>query len=120
MGGFGLQRRVTRFNAFRQEYGHVFHGRYKAILVEPGKALGRVCHYIDLNPVRARICSVGHLQGYRFGSYYRLHHRSLRPGWYDPKTALTIAAQLADTKKGLAAYSDYLKWLTQEFKAGKE
>ena len=110
----------ARFNAFRQEHGHVFQGRYKAILVEPGKALGRVCHYIDLNPVRAGICSVGQLQGYRFGSYYRLHHRSLRPDWYESKTALTTAAQLADTKKGLASYADYLQWLTEEIKAGKE
>ncbi len=41
---------AARFNRYRSEQGHLFGGRYKAIVVERGEALGRVCHYIDLNP----------------------------------------------------------------------
>ena len=33
--------------------GHVFQGRYKAILVEKGSYLLEVCRYVVLNPVRA-------------------------------------------------------------------
>ena len=33
----------NRFNRFRQENGHVFQGRYKAILLDE-EALGVVCH----------------------------------------------------------------------------
>ena len=45
---------ANRFNRFRKESGHVFKGRYKAILLDDD-ALGAVCHYIHLNPVRAGI-----------------------------------------------------------------
>ncbi len=31
---------ATRFNRFRRESGHIFQGRYKALAVEPGAALG--------------------------------------------------------------------------------
>src|SRR5258706_208068 len=34
---------ATRFNRFRRENGHVFQGRYKALAVEPGAALGALC-----------------------------------------------------------------------------
>ena len=47
----------VRFNRFRGEQGHVFQGRYKALLVEP-EAVGAVCHYIHLNPVRAHLVEV--------------------------------------------------------------
>src|ERR1044072_4228874 len=46
---------IRRYNSFRKLVGRPFQGRYKALLVEPGGALGRVCHYIHLNPVRAQI-----------------------------------------------------------------
>jgi REP element-mobilizing transposase RayT len=42
---------ANRFNRFRKESGHVFQGRYKAILLDEDAA-GAVCHYIHLNPVR--------------------------------------------------------------------
>lgn len=44
----------ARFNRFRKENGHLFQGRYKAILVEPDRALGSLCQYIHLNPIRAK------------------------------------------------------------------
>ena len=44
---------ANRFNRLRGERGHLFQGRYKSLLVETGAALGQVCDYIHLNPVRA-------------------------------------------------------------------
>src|SRR6266516_3022410 len=44
---------ANRFNRLRGERGHLFQGRYKALLVEEGAPLGQVCHYLHLNPVRS-------------------------------------------------------------------
>lgn len=41
------------FNRSYQRVGHVFQGRYKAILVEKGSHLLELCRYVVLNPVRA-------------------------------------------------------------------
>src|SRR5690606_35654573 len=60
---------ATRFNRFRGESGHVFQGRYKAILVEPGRTVLGLVNYIHLNPVRARLCEVEGLNTYGLSSY---------------------------------------------------
>ena len=41
------------FNARRDRAGHVFQGRYKAILIDKEAHLLEVCRYVVLNPVRA-------------------------------------------------------------------
>ncbi|MBM9603180.1 REP-associated tyrosine transposase [Desulfopila inferna] len=45
------------FNRAKQRVGHVFQGRYKAILVEKESHLLEVCRYVVLNPVRAGMVS---------------------------------------------------------------
>jgi putative transposase len=55
---------ANRFNKLRGEHGHLFQGRYKALLVEEGDPLSLVCHYIHLNPVRAGIVPVTQLRRY--------------------------------------------------------
>ena len=45
------------FNRTHQKVGHVFQGRYKAILVEKGSHLLELCRYVVLNPVRAGMVS---------------------------------------------------------------
>jgi len=47
-GTFGI-----RFNALREERGHVFQSRYKSLMIEEGRPLLGLVHYIHLNPVRA-------------------------------------------------------------------
>ena len=75
---------ANRFNKLRDERGHLFQGRFKALLVEEGEALGQVCHYIHLNPVRAKIVTPEQLGDYRFGSYWYMSQpkkrRKRRPG----------------------------------------
>lgn len=44
---------TQRFNRQHDRVGHVFQGRYKAILVEKNEHLLELCRYIILNPVRA-------------------------------------------------------------------
>lgn len=59
---------ATRFNRFRQERGHLFQGRYQAVLIEDDAALGRVVDYIHLNPVRAKIVLPDQVRNFRWSS----------------------------------------------------
>jgi putative transposase len=45
---------TQRFNRRHRRPGHVFQGRYKAIVVEKESYLLELCRYVVLNPVRAR------------------------------------------------------------------
>ena len=58
---------TTYFNVKRQRSGHLFHGRYKAILVEKDQYAKELSRYIHLNPVRAKI--VGTPEQYPWSSY---------------------------------------------------
>jgi putative transposase len=59
---------ATKFNRFRQERGHIFQGRYQALLVEDNAALSRVVDYIHLNPVRAKVVAPEQIKQYRWSS----------------------------------------------------
>ena len=109
----------NRFNRRRNERGHLFQGRYKALLVEAGEALGQVCDYIHLNPVRAGIVPVARLPEYRHSSYWYLMHPRVRPEFLHCQTALAAAGGLADTPAGRRSYADYLAWQTTDGPAGR-
>ena len=54
-----FQSTVTkRYNARHKQRGHLFSGRYKAVLVEENDYLTTLIHYVHLNPVRARLVRV--------------------------------------------------------------
>lgn len=46
---------TQRFNRARGRVGHVFQGRYKAILVERDRYLLALARYVVLNPLRAKM-----------------------------------------------------------------
>ena len=46
---------IQRFNQRHKQVGHLFQGRYKAILLDKEHYLLTLCRYIVLNPVRAKI-----------------------------------------------------------------
>jgi REP element-mobilizing transposase RayT len=110
----------TRFNRLRGERGHLFQGRYKSLLVDPAGGLGPLCHYIHLNPVRARVRPVAQLPAWPWSSLHWLMAPRLRPAWYAPDTALQHAGGLKDTPAGRAKYLDYLAWLAEDEPARKE
>lgn len=110
---------ANRFNKLRGERGHLFQGRYKALLVEAGEPLGLVCHYIHLNPVRAGVLPLSRLQEYRSSSYWYLSRPKARPPCLQVTTALAEAGGLADTSGGRRSYADYLSWQVTEGPAGK-
>ena len=55
------------FNKQYDHVGHVFQGRFKAIIVQRDNYLLELCRYIVLNPVRAGI--VNHPSEYKWSSY---------------------------------------------------
>lgn len=110
---------ANRFNRLRGERGHLFQGRYKALLVEAGAPLGQVCHYLHLNPVRAGVVSVERLREHRYSSYWHLWRPQARPGFLKVETALAEAGGLADSLAGRRCYADYLSWQAAEGPAGR-
>lgn len=58
---------TMRFNRRHGSVGHIFQGRYKAILVQKESHLLEVCRYVVLNPVRAKGVEVS--ERWRWSSY---------------------------------------------------
>ncbi|MCP4410442.1 MAG: addiction module toxin RelE, partial [Gammaproteobacteria bacterium] len=56
-----------RFNRRHGEVGHLFQGRYKAILVQKDSYLLELTRYVVLNPLRAGM--VGKLEEWSWSSY---------------------------------------------------
>jgi putative transposase len=105
---------AVRFNRLRSERGHLFQGRYKSLIVDSESGLGPLCHYIHLNPVRAKLRPVSDLAAYAWTSLPWLMAPKNRPEWYRPQPALIHAGELADTPTGRAKYLDYLAWLSED------
>jgi putative transposase len=104
---------IRRYNGFRRLIGRPFQGRYKALLVEPGEALGRVCHYIHLNPVRAGLVAPAAVGEYPWSSLPKFLQRT-RPAWLNPVTVLGEAGGLADARAGWQKYLGYLEFLAED------
>jgi putative transposase len=108
---------IRRYNGFRKLIGRPFQGRYKALLVEPGEALGRVCHYIHLNPVRAKLVKPAAAAKYPWSSLPKFP--AGRPAWLEAGTVLAEAGGLPDTAKGWQKYLGYLEFLAEDEPAKK-
>ena len=105
---------ALRFNRFRREHGALFQGRFKAIVVEDYEQLGWLCHYIHLNPVRAKVCEVAELKALEYSSYWLLRKRRLRPKFLSFEACLEGAGGLADGSYGWKKYEQYLEWLSED------
>jgi REP element-mobilizing transposase RayT len=75
---------TMRFNKRHDTVGHVFQGRYKAVLVQKESHLLEVCRYVVLNPVRAKVAEAP--VRWRWSSYWgtagmERPHPCLTTGW---------------------------------------
>ena len=70
---------TQRFNRNHNRVGHVFQGRYKAILVEKESYLLELSRYIVLNPVRAGM--VHSAKDWSWSSYRSTAGLSVCPSW---------------------------------------
>mgnify|MGYP001593392467 CR=1 FL=1 len=77
---------ARRFNARHRRVGHVWQGRYKAILVEDGAYLREVSRYIHLNPNRAKITRPA--ERYPWSSYRNFVGGPAAVDWVETGTLL--------------------------------
>lgn len=70
---------TQRFNRLHGRVGHVFQGRYKAILVERDSYLLELARYVVLNPLRAGM--VKRLEAWPWSSYFATCGQASAPAW---------------------------------------
>jgi hypothetical protein len=79
------------FNRRHQRVGHLFQGRFKAILVEKEAYLLELCRYVVLKPVRARL--VSHPRAWQWSSYRATAGEQAVPAWLTVEWVLGHFAQ---------------------------
>lgn len=77
---------TQRFNRRHRRAGHLFQGRYKAILVEKEAHLLELCRYVVLNPVRAGLARSA--KEWRWSSYRATVGQEAVPPWLDVESVL--------------------------------
>ncbi len=92
---------TTHFNIKRKRAGHLFQGRYKAILVEFDEYAMELTRYIHLNPVRAGMAALP--EQYRWSSYRSYIGLSPSPDW------LRMESVLAHFGKDAARYRSFVE-----------
>jgi putative transposase len=85
--------------------GHVFQGRYKAILVERDSYMLELSRYVVLNPVRARI--VRDVGKWRWSSYAAMLGEAECPVWL--KTDWILSQFGRQKKRAIARYIDFVR-----------
>jgi putative transposase len=111
--GWLLSTYTIRLNHRHKLFGHVFSGRYKALLVE-GSGNGylkTVCDYVHLNPVRARLLGLeDRLLGYPWSSFgWYLAAPEHRPSWMRVDRLLGEHGIVADTPAGRAEFERHME-----------
>jgi len=93
------------FNRAHKRVGHVYQGRYKAILVEKQAYLLELARYIVLNPVRAEM--VRSAKDWKWSSYRATAALAETPKWLATHWLLS---QFAKTKKvAIRRYREFVK-----------
>ncbi len=72
---------TQHFNRANSRVGHVFQGRYQAILVDKDRYLSELARYIVLNPVRAKMVRAA--KEWRWSSYRATAGQQTRPSWLE-------------------------------------
>lgn len=81
---------TQRFNRRHRRPGHLFQGRFKAILVQDDPYYLEVCRYVVLNPLRARL--VAEPGDWAWSSYRATAGIKGGPVWFDPGRLLAALA----------------------------
>jgi REP-associated tyrosine transposase len=101
---------TTYFNIKRKRSGHLFQGRYKAILVEFDEYALELTRYIHLNPVRVGM--VTRPEEYRWSSYKNYIGQSAAPTWLKLETILAYFGK--KTKEAMKKYRSFVEDLLGE------
>ncbi len=101
---------TTYYNTKWQRAGHLFQGRYKAILVEADEYAGELSRYIHLNPVRAGITD--RPEGYRWSSYQYYIGKNRIPKWLTVDYILSYFGR--ETTAAQKKYSEFVNPLIDQ------
>lgn len=74
---------TQHFNRRHNQVGHLFQGRYKAILVQQDSYLLELSRYIVLNPLRVKAKMVESVDQWPWSSYSAVMGTSTSPEWLD-------------------------------------
>jgi REP element-mobilizing transposase RayT len=109
---------TARFNARHRLCGHLFQGRYKAIMVDSDEPsyFRTLSDYIHLNPVRARLLKTApvRLEGFPWSSYPAYIGKAKRPSWLEIRRVLESCGL---TRPG---YRRYMQGRVLEVRGGGE
>ena len=98
---------TTYFNNKRDRCGHLFQGRYKAILVEADEYVKELSRYIHLNPVRAGIVELP--MKYEWSSYSYYIGKKKAPEWLHMGFILGyFGGKVSDSQKSYEKFVDIL------------
>ena len=95
---------TQRFNRIHHRVGHVFQGRYKAILVQKDAYLLELSRYIVLNPVRAHM--VRSARDWPWSNYRATAGMTAAPNWLE--TDWILAAFAERKKEAQTAYRRFV------------
>ena len=95
---------ATYFNKKYRRSGHLFQGRFKAILVEADAYLLELSWYIHLNPVRANIVAAP--GDYRWSSFPAFMGDQKKPDWLDTGLPASFGKNSKAAAKGYASFVD--------------
>lgn len=98
------------FNRKRNRFGHLFQGRFKAMLVDADEYLKPLSRYIHLNPVRAG--TTAHCKDYHWSSYPFLSGYATPPDWLETQWLLSLFGK--DLKSAHRRYRDYVEAVQHE------
>jgi hypothetical protein len=96
---------TTYFNVKRGRSGHLFQGRFKAILVEKDAYCKELSRYIHLNPVRAGL--VKSPSEYPWSSYRYYIGKEKKPEWLT--TEMVLGDFGGEGRKGYRGYREYVE-----------
>jgi hypothetical protein len=92
-------------NRTYRRVGHVFQGRYKAILVEKDSYLQELARYVVLNPLRARM--VNDVVEWQWSSYRAMISQALQPPWLETDWILSRFG--SDRHRAISRYIDFVR-----------
>lgn len=112
---------TVRFNRRHRLGGHLFQGRYKAVVVDPEESgyFVTLSDYIHLNPVRAGMIKLDErLFDYRWSSYRWYAMKKERPVWFEATRVLGELG-LSDTAEARRRYAERMRARAMEERTGR-
>jgi putative transposase len=96
---------VAYYNRKRRRSGHLFQGRFKAVVIDADEYLKHLSRYIHLNPIRAGM--VSHCREYPWSSYPVFGGYAKAPEWLETHWLLSLFGQ--NRKGAMERYREFVE-----------